>query len=117
MSNVRNIVTQSLRSNGLSSYERQAEPVIADLERAAAAVAQSLRTSARNAGVGSSDVEEALISAGLVERPRPEPVVAATPSQGAGFPAEDGSAAAALARIEATLSGLVSFASRHGYRA
>lgn len=111
MSIVRNTVTNSLRSNGLSGYASQAEPVIRDLERGLAAALSNLKAEARRAGVSQQQVTEALIAVGLEERPAPP-----APVQNNATSTNGGSASEAIARLEAEVAALKSAAQRHGVR-
>lgn len=109
-SQIRTIVAQSMRQHGLGGNTRQAEPVIADLERAEATVVQSLIQFATGQGLDRRQAEDALRAAGLnVEQPV---------QQGWGQNAqagEGGDTNAILARMEGTLNGLVAFARQNGY--
>lgn len=53
------------------SYVRYAERAIAALERRERQAVEHIRRAARQAGLSESNVNETLISSGLVERPQP----------------------------------------------
>lgn len=107
--NIRSIVESAVPTH----LRRDAGPVVNDvvnaLEQALAQSLNTLQVSARRAGVSQRDFDEALISAGLKERPAPAPVAAPAP-------AVDASAAAAISRLEATVNSLRAAAERHGIR-
>jgi hypothetical protein len=103
MSTVSNLITESMRRNGLSTHTRYAAPVITDVEAAAEHAAATIRSAAVRAGIERSEVDEVLISAGLVERPTPPPAPQAT-------------AAAVQGGDSGLLERLVAFAERHGFR-
>lgn len=108
---VRKIITDSINARGLSEYLGHAEPVIADVEAAAENVVASLVVSASVKGISESEVEAALIEAGLVERPAPEPTPDfSVTSEGEG----DTSLYALVERLNASVERLEAAARRHG---
>jgi hypothetical protein len=102
---VRNTVTETLASNGLSSYASRAEPVIVALETREQQIVDSLvETATRRFNVDGNTVKGLLTEAGL-HYAEPEPEVATT----------DVDVPTVLAQINQTLQGLTAFARRHGY--
>lgn len=113
MSSIRNTITETLRSNGLSSYARSAEPVIAALEEREQGALDVIQQKGVALGATVEQIESILIEAGLVE-PTPEPEVTN---------AEPQTLEAMIASLTETVQGLVQRldsasqqASRHGIR-
>jgi hypothetical protein len=74
MSNdVRTTTTTALSNQGLSSYGRQAEPIISILEEREFGIADALIEFGVGAGMPETQVRDALVEAGLGVRPEPEP--------------------------------------------
>jgi hypothetical protein len=105
----RTTISDAMRRNGLTSYTRQAEPVIVAVEQREGEIANRLLSFATSRGLSEAEARRALTGAGLsVPPPAPAPTTAAANG-------DANSAAAALGRIEATMNSLVSFARRHGF--
>lgn len=94
---VRTIVNDTLARNGLSSYARHAEPVIAALEEEISDAVASLTEFAVGKGLSEREARQAFEAAGLVQ---PEPVAAATTGS-----SDDG-----------LLQRLAAFARQYGFR-
>lgn len=71
-SNVRSIIVQTMRENGMNAYTSQAEPVIQAVEQAALNASQTILNAADGV-VSRGEVERILGQAGLPV-PQPEPV-------------------------------------------
>jgi len=105
----------ALRTAGLSTYQRQAQPVIDALVAREQAIAEKLLDYAEDNGANTDEVTAMLTDLGMALKPEePETVNAEANGQG-----DTG----ALARIEASLSSLTAtvaslsdFARRNGYR-
>lgn len=113
MSTIRTTISQTLRTAGLSSYERQAEPVIAALEAREQAALDTIRAEGIEAGASESQVEAILIEAGLVERPAP---VVEEPAEPQSLEAMVASLAESIKAQGERIETLVSAAARHGVR-
>ena len=120
MSTTQNETTQTieatiegaLRTAGLSSYQRQAQPVITALVEREQGMAEKLVTYAIDNGASEEEVTQMLKDLGMsVKDPEPETVEA--PAAEANGQTD---VAAALANIQQTLEGLTSFARANGYR-
>lgn len=102
--NVRETVHNALLIHGLSSYERQAEPVVAALEEREREIASSLIAFATGKGLSRTEAERAISEAGL-SVPTPEATTVA-----------EGDLASEVSSLKSTVERLVGFAQRHGYR-
>jgi hypothetical protein len=71
MSTIRETVQENLGNAGLSSYVRQAEPVIAALEAREWDMADALVEAGTNLGATRSQVTGVLVDAGVQTRPQP----------------------------------------------
>ena len=97
MSLVRKVVTEALAESRLSAYTHQTEPIIAKLEAAEAELVGKIRRTASGLGASDRQVEEFLVSVGLVEptpEPTPEPVRQEATTNG------EGDLAGRVARLE-----------------
>jgi hypothetical protein len=107
---IRNAITAALPREARSpQYSRYVDAAVTAVDGLRAQAANSLRSQARGM-VSSQHVEEALITAGLVDRPAPAPTPAATQEP------EDTSAGAAVARLEAKVDALIAAAEARGLR-
>lgn len=104
---IESTIEATLRTAGLSTYQRQAQPVVDALVAREQAICESLLDFAGEQGASTDEVTELLTSLGLSLKPEEPENVAA--------PAADTDIAAALAGIQRTLDSLTTFARRNGY--
>jgi hypothetical protein len=100
----------ALRTAGLSTYQRQAQPVIQALVEREQAIAERLLDYATDNGASTDEVAAMLADLGMSLKPE-EPE-----TEEVAEPAEQGDVATALANIQRTLEGLTQFARANGYR-
>jgi len=100
----------ALRTAGLSTYQRQAQPVIQALVEREQAIAERLLDYAGDNGASTDEVAAMLTDLGMSLKPE-EPEVEETTE-----PAGQGDVATALANIQRTLDSLTQFARSNGYR-
>lgn len=100
----------ALRTAGLSTYQRQAQPVIQALVEREQAIAERLLDYAQDNGASTDEVTAMLTDLGMSLKPEEPETVEAPASNG------QGDVAAALANIQRTLEGLTQFARANGYR-
>lgn len=99
----------ALRTAGLSTYQRQAQPVIQALVEREQAIAERLLDYAGDNGASTDEVAAMLEDLGMSLKPEEPEAVAAEP-------AGQGDVATALANIQRTLDSLTQFARSNGYR-
>lgn len=95
---VRQVITQSMQRNGFGGQVRQAEPVLRDVENAAAQACETIRRAGEQAGLPREQVDQVLRDAGLLTE------TAGTTGGGADE------------AVPGWAQGLIEFARRNGYR-
>jgi hypothetical protein len=110
---VRQIITEAMRNNGLGNNVRDAEPVIAEVERAEQQAVQTLIQFATGRGLSRADAERALTQAGLTVA---APQQAARPAQAAQGGDLGENSHAILVRLAGQVDALTAFARENGYR-
>lgn len=113
---IREVIEQSMRQRGMGGQIRQAEPVIADLERAENQVVQNLIQFATGQGLSRADAERALANAGLGVRQGYGQQAQPQGYGGFGQQAQGEDLNAVVTRLAGTVDQLVEFARQNGYR-
>jgi hypothetical protein len=109
MSNVREVVIETMRDSGLASYEGRATPVIEALTAREAEIAERLTEGAIDMGADRTQVRLLLTEVGLLT---PEPEVSQSNGNGHG----DTDVMAVLREIQSDIAGMKQFARQHGFR-
>lgn len=105
MSNVRDLIVETMNERGMRQYVGQAAPVIEAIEARDSEIAETLLTEGRNLGAREDQVRDLLIEVGLMSRPTPVSVSNGTSAGGD----ED-----RLARMERNIEALLEVARSRG---
>ena len=111
MSNVREVVTETMRDAGLAGYEGRATPVIEALEGRDAEIAERLTEAGVDLGADRNQVRTLLMEVGLLTAP-----VAVPDTNGHADTGEGSDVMQILREIQSDLTGMKQFARQHGYQ-
>jgi hypothetical protein len=112
---IESTIEGALRTAGLSTYQRQAKPVIDALVAREQDLAEKILDYAEEQGANTDEVTSLLTSLGVALKPE-EPETVAAEANGQGDTGALARIEASLSSLTATVSSLSDFARRNGYR-